>query len=277
MSEEIAPGEPKPAVDPHAHRFRAAAAHYLQGRPAYSPVLIADVALLCGLERTHRVMDLGCGPGQIALAFAPLAAEVVAVDPEPAMLAIASEQARTAGAANISCVAGSSETIGPALGRFRLVTIGRAFHWMNRARTLERLDALIEPMGAVALFGDRHVAEVPENEWHPRYRAIVDRYAAEDTTHPKNRAPGWWSNEAVLLDSPFARLERIAVTERRRTPVRVFVDRTLSMSSTAPDRLGEAKTGELVREVTELMNSLATDGLVTEVIDTHALIARRAG
>ena len=50
-------------------RFRSAAAHYLRGRPAYSDALIRDVALLCGLDGTGRLLDLGCGPGQLARAF----------------------------------------------------------------------------------------------------------------------------------------------------------------------------------------------------------------
>ena len=262
-------------ADPHAHRFRTASAHYLKGRPPYAPALIQDVALLVGLGTSHRVMDLGCGPGQIALAFAPFVAEVVGVDPESAMLEIATEQAQAAGVANIRFVAGSSETIGPALGRFHLVTIGRAFHWMDRVRTLERLDALIDPGGAIALFGDRHLAEVPENDWHPAYRDLVARYGAEDTTHPKHKAPGARNNESVLLDSPFPRLERIAVIERRQTPVSAFVDRALSMSSTAPDRLGDEKVRALVGEVTALMNAHAANGMVAEVIETYALLARR--
>jgi len=48
------------------------------------------VAQLCSLTRRHRILDLGCGPGQLAIAFAPYAASVVAIDPEPKMLRAAS-------------------------------------------------------------------------------------------------------------------------------------------------------------------------------------------
>jgi ubiquinone/menaquinone biosynthesis C-methylase UbiE len=47
------------------------------------------VAARCGIDATHRILDLGCGPGQLALAFAPLAGEVLGIDPEPEMLRIA--------------------------------------------------------------------------------------------------------------------------------------------------------------------------------------------
>ena len=67
MSIETVPYEPR--------RFRTAAAHYLAGRPAYAPRLISRVAAICSLDNSHRLLDLGCGPGQLARAFAPLAAE----------------------------------------------------------------------------------------------------------------------------------------------------------------------------------------------------------
>src|SRR5271165_1053766 len=78
-------------------RFRTAARHYLAGRSAYSPRLIGHVAQLTGLATEDRVLDLGCGPGMLAGAFAPLAGEVVAMDPEPEMLRIAEKEFGRAG------------------------------------------------------------------------------------------------------------------------------------------------------------------------------------
>jgi 2-polyprenyl-3-methyl-5-hydroxy-6-metoxy-1,4-benzoquinol methylase len=258
--------------NPDERRFRTAAAHYLDGRPAYAARLIHRVVELTGLDRTHRVMDLGCGPGQLAIAFAPFAAEVLAIDPEPAMLEIATAQGARAGV-SVRFMRSHSGELGPALGHFRLVTIGRAFHWMDRKATLECLDTLIEPGGAIAFFGDRHPG-VQANAWDEPYTELLRRYGAEDKTHPVHRAPKLFRHEEILLDSPFATLERIAVIERRRTPVATFVERAFSQSSTAPDRLGE-KAEQLAREVEALMKGSAQDGLVTEIVETHALLARR--
>jgi chemotaxis signal transduction protein len=78
----------------------------------------------------------------------------------------------------------------------------------------------------------------------------------------------------VLLDSPFPHLERISVIERRHTPLEFFVDRALSMSSVSQSQIG-ARADELAREVTEVMAPFAKDGLVVEVVESEALIARR--
>jgi hypothetical protein len=194
------------------------------------------------------------------------------MDPEPEMLRIAREPAAQAGR-TIDYREGSSSQLGPELGRFRLVAIGRAFHWMDRQETLQRLDSIIEPEGAVVLFWDNHLP-VPDNRWVDVFEGLIDRYAIHDRGRAMRRSPDWLRHEAVLLDSPFSYLERIAIIERRATPVEGFVDRALSLSSVSRDRIG-AQADDLAREVREVMATFAKDQMVTEVVETEALIARR--
>lgn len=260
----------EPPFEPR--RFRSAAPYYLDGRPPYAALLVRRVAELCALSRAHAVLDLGCGPGQLAVAFAPLAGSATAVDPEPEMLRLAAENAARAGV-EVRLIQGSSFDLDLQLGPFHLVTIGRAFHWMDRARTLEQLDRMIEPDGAVALFATDHPA-VPDNAWQDSFEALLDRYSEGQSARNAHRAPGALKHEAILLESAFNRLERISVIERRRTPLERFVDRALSFSRTSRDKIG-AKSDELAREVRDAMVSFAMDGLVTEVVASAALIARR--
>jgi ubiquinone/menaquinone biosynthesis C-methylase UbiE len=189
-------------------RFRSTAVHY-HARPAYAPRLIALVAELCRLGPADRLLDLGAGPGPLAIAFRPYVGSVLAVDPEPEMLARAAENAAAAGVA-IDFRAGSSADLpqpgrddgAEPFGRFKAVTIGRAFHWMDRAETLRRLDAMVEPDGAIALFHDSH-PKLPENDWLKAYSALGERYAPAAAAW---RGPDFLAHEAVLLASPFAAL-----------------------------------------------------------------------
>ena len=252
------------------HRFRTAASHYLAGRPAYAPRALARVVELCCLKPTDRVLDLGCGPGQLARAFAPVVAEVVGIDPEPEMLRVARQDTP----ANAIWTQGSSYDLGPHLGRFKLVTMGRSFHWMDRVDTLQRLDQIVEADGVVALFSADH-PELPDNAWRAEYRAILDRYAERDTGRHR-RGPGWVPHSAVLLDSPFSMIEEISVFERRPLAAPVLVERALSMSSTSRAILGE-RTDAFVGELTALIERLAPTGDLVEVVATTALMARRPG
>ena len=266
MPEHVIPFQPR--------RFAGAAPHYLLGRPPYAPALFRRVAELAGLCSRHRVLDLGCGPGLLAGGFAYFAAAVLAMDPEPDMLAIGA--ARIDGVlTNVTFLQGSSYDLGPEIGErfgpFHLAVIGRAFHWMDRADTLARLDTLIAPGGAVALFSDRH-PEVPDNAWLKQFYAIRDRYS--DELQAAWRQPGWPSHEAMLLASPFCRLERMGVVERRRIRPARLVDRALSMSGTSRTRLGD-RAEQFAAEIAALAESVATDGLVDELVESVALLAFR--
>lgn len=256
------------------HRFRTAAESYARGRLNYPAELIARVVLLAGLKETHRVMDLGCGPGFLAVAFAPYAREVVGVDPEPAMLEQAAQYAAQS-RARIQWVLGSSFDLGEDLGRFQLVTMGRSFHWMDRPATLETLSKLVSDNGAVALFGDAHL-DMPTNHWKKRFEEVLKPFAEKDPSHGGHRRgnPSWLPHEAVLLDSKFNHLERISVVRQIETPVERLVDRALSMSSTSPQRLG-AELGRLMERLRAALSEEAKDGVITEVVESEALLAFR--
>ena len=255
------------------HRFQNAATHYRRGRTPYPPKLIRRVAEVMELQEQHRVLDLGCGPGQLAIGFAYFSGEVIGIDPEPQMLAIAARAAEGL-TPNVTFRLGSSFELDRALGSFRLVTMGRSFHWMDRAETLRTLDGMIDREGAVVLFRESHV-EVQENEWYQEWRAITERYAKDDPTRAQRRDSRWLSHEQVLLSSPFSRLEAVSFIGRQFNTVDSLIERARSMSSLSRQQIGE-QSDHLERDLrTLLAGALSGDGFVAEVLEWTALIARR--
>ncbi|MFF8618219.1 class I SAM-dependent methyltransferase [Streptomyces sp. NPDC015350] len=109
--------------------FASTAPYYAAHRPRYAPEFYALLADRFGLDGTQRVLDLGAGPGIIALDLAPLVGTVIAVDPEKGMLEegrrLAAEQAIT----NIDWHEGGSTTL-PAMdiGPVLLTVMGAAYH-----------------------------------------------------------------------------------------------------------------------------------------------------
>jgi SAM-dependent methyltransferase len=251
---------------PSERRFRSTVSHYIAGRLRYPPALIAAVAGALGLAGEARVLDLGCGPGFLAIAFAPFVGHVVAMDPEPGMLAAAREAARGQ-QERFTFVLGGSEDLGPELGRFSLVTMGRSFHWMDREKTVAQLDTMVEPTGGIALFRDRH-PEVPQNAWHAAWRTIRDRYAEADPRHHAR------DHERVLRQSAFADIRRLTERIERRASVDELVARSLSQSTTSPERLGAAQAG-FEAELRATLAPYVVDGWVTELVEAEALLATR--
>lgn len=260
------------AVPFEPHRFRSAAAHYRAGRPPYPPALLRRAAQATGLGEGDRVLDLGCGPGPLAIGFAFFAAEVLAVDPEPRML----EQAAAAAegiAPNLAFRLGSSNDLDASFGRFHLAVMGRSFHWMDRPATLAALDTMIEPHGAVVLFGTDY-PDVPANGWRAAWRALLDRYAEDDAWRRQRRDPNWLPHEAILLRSPFCRLETLAVIERRTRTAESLVEYALSRSSTSRARIG-SRADVMLAEARAFLARVAPAGTVDEVVRCTATIARR--
>ncbi len=251
------------------NRFHSAAPHYF-ARPSYSPRLIARVVTEVGLTASDRVMDLGCGPGLLAIAFAPFVKDVVGIDPNAAMLAAAEAAARDF-AGRIRFVEGSSNDLDDRFGHFRLATMGRSFHWMDRTDTLKRLDRIIDPGGAVALFDVDTIGE-GSSHWHARFREIVERHSAGKAEW---RSPDWVHHEAFLLASPFSLVDGFSVVERTTFPAVQIVDLAFSMSRTSPQALGPDKAAALAADLKALAAEVAVDGMVSEIRKSNVLLARR--
>lgn len=261
------------APDFDTRRFKSAAAHYLAGRAPYPAALIRRTAQLLELRDTDRLLDLGCGPGQLAMAFAPLAGEVVAMDPEPEMLAVAREASATL--PNVKVVEGSSTDLGTQLGTFRAALIGRAFHWMERVETLRRFNDLITPDGAVVLFGTVGIA-VPSNGWGQAYRDLCKHYAAGHDKSGPPRSEDLSAQVPVFIESAFSQVEQITVFWKWHFNAEVLIDQALSMSSTSRSRLGD-RADDMVAELRTAIPTWSPDGTFTELQACSALIARRPG
>jgi SAM-dependent methyltransferase len=253
------------------HRFRSAVAYYGH-RTAYPPALIDWVARRTALGPSDRVLDLGCGPGTLAVPFARLGCEVVALDPEPAMLAAARSAAQREGV-TVTLVEASSDDLEAIDGPFRIVTMGRSFHWMDRQPTLEALERLVEPGGAVVLFGD-------ERLWDDGWRAVYDRLAeAYDTggltARAARRAPGWLPHEAVMAASPFPCMERHGFVMTETLTADDIVGRAYSYSATSPDRLADRRE-EFEAELRTALAELSPADRFSAIVEPWALVAERA-
>ena len=253
-------------------RFKSAVPFYERYRLGYPERLIRRVIALAGLRPGDRVLDLGTGPGFLAVPFAKAGMAVTAADPEPAMLDAAGAAAQTAGV-ELTLWQGGSYELTPEMGSFKLVTIGRAFHWMDRTATLQMLDKMVTPDGGVAFFHDAHPA-VPENGWFKALHDISDRYT-KDTQHAAERKHGGHRRyEPYLFASAFTRLDGLSVTSRDDITLDALVGRAFSMSSCAPEKLGERQPA-FEADLRAALAPFATNGTVTEVAEMVALLARR--
>ncbi len=255
------------------HLFRSTIPYYERFRAPYPEALIATVAQLCGVGPASPVLDLGCGPGQLAIAFARLGAAVTAMDPDRAMLDLAQARAAEAGVI-LRLIEGSSFDLAPALGRFQLVTMGRSFHWMDREATLAALDAMIEPGGAIVLFSDERL-EPPKPDWSALVGRLRAEFLPERDAERRRRMSERQGCRAVLARSAFSRpLDTRGVVLHRALTADAVVGAVYSHSDTSPDALGERRAA-FEAALREGLTRLSPEGLFSERIEVTAAIARR--
>jgi SAM-dependent methyltransferase len=160
--------------------YTGTAWYYARFRPTYPPSLVTVLRDHYGLDGSGRLLDLGCGPGPVAIALAKLFDEVIAMDPESEMLDEGRAAAKRANVSNVEWIHGAAKDLSPALGRFRLVTMGNSFHWMDRARTLDALYDLVLEGGGVAVVG--HGAPIPApppTRWRVAINDVVRDYLGD--------------------------------------------------------------------------------------------------
>src|SRR4051812_14709683 len=134
--------------------FRGTAAWYAQFRRGY-PVGVFDLLeAQAPLTRASRVLDLGCGTGQVALSLAARVASVTGVDADDDMLAEAAAAAERAGTKNCRWVHGSAESFADAADSYDLVVAASAFHWMDRALVASNVHELLASGRLFAVLGN---------------------------------------------------------------------------------------------------------------------------
>ncbi len=197
--------------------------YYVRHRPRYPAELIARLAAEAGLDVESRVLDLGSGPGHVAIPLAAHAGEVVAVDPEPEMLAALG----AAAPGNVRPVEGRAEDVDESWGSFALATAGRSFHWFDADVVFDRLARVTTQL---ALIGD----------WAPQDRMqslVVDLALEVLGETPSHREPRRY--RSLLEASPFADVVELSVVHERSWTREELIGLAYSTSVSSPERLGE--------------------------------------
>jgi SAM-dependent methyltransferase len=126
----------------HASSFGAAAVAYAEHRPDYAPA-----AVRWALEPAPgpRVLDLGAGTGKLTGTLVALGADIIAVEPDPAML---TELRRAL--PDVPALPGRAEAIPLPDASVDAVVAGNALHWFDMAVAGPEIARVLAPGGILA-------------------------------------------------------------------------------------------------------------------------------
>ncbi len=246
-------------------RFASTVAYYGIARPPYGSAFFEALAHQLCLNGTERLLDVGTGPGVVAIGLAPYCREVIGVDPEPGMVEAARAAAEHAGA-TVSFIEGRFEDAAAKLGAFDLVSIGRAIHWLDPEPAHEALERALAPRGKVLVCGATS-AKDGRNPWLETFNAVRDRWKGDRPSR---------DHHTFFADGQFTRTRAIRVEETYAVPVERLVDRVLSMSTSSSARLGD-EVPAMKTAMREALAPFAADGMIEDVVESRAEVFERAG
>lgn len=265
--------------------YQGTAAYYVGGRPHYSPDLVETLAAELRLDGSGLLLDVGCGPGIIAVELHPFFGQVFALDPDSAMLEEGKLHAQSRGIADIRWIQARAEEISSlGLDWARLVTFGQSFHWTDRERVAEDVYDSLEPGGAMALIN--HVTEgrpQPAGPGHPliphaAIREVIGRFLG-----PRRRAGRGFAPESAMSHEEVIGKSRFDAPQRLYCPgrpdivqdVEAVLANYLSTSFAAPHLFG-SRLEEFKQAAREALYHQNPEGLFWDWPgDTEILLAAR--
>jgi trans-aconitate methyltransferase len=222
--------------------FYGTAEYYRQYRPGI-PQEVADV-LAAAVARSggRRLLDVGTGTGLVVDALLGTFDDVIAIDNDSEMLAAAEAALRPRlpdGGRLILQQTTAEEFTPPSGWQADLVTICRAFHWLDQTTVLNRLDAQVDQDGAVAIFGDNSFW-VATSPWKSAVRKVVQEFLGEqrragNSTFQHHNRP--YSD--ILRESPFNEVEEVTIPVTRTWTADTILGYLYSTSFATPHLFGE--------------------------------------
>jgi len=224
------------AAVPRRLTFGAHAREYERARPAWPE----EAARWLVPEAAELVVELGAGTGKLTRAVAALGVRVVAVEPDPRMLAVL----RGLG---LDGLEGSAEAIPFEAGAADVVVAGSSFHWFELEPALREIHRVLKPAGRLG-FGWNH-----RDDRHPAIARMGEAvYAAQART----RGPRWRSRDwpAEIAESGLFRDVEHALFEHvHELPREALDDHLMSYSGVAA--LAEDERRRVSADVAEILDA----------------------
>jgi len=155
-------------------RFSNRVENYVRYRPSYPAEIVPFLESKLGLQKQHRIVDVGSGTGLFAEILLKQGYSVIGIEPN--------EDMRTAGEQRLGHYPGftsrrhRAEQTGLRHESVDLITVAQAFHWMDREKTKKEFERILKPGGHIVLAWNLRLKNTP---FLREYDQLKDEFALE--------------------------------------------------------------------------------------------------
>jgi len=140
---------PEPTARSYGKVFDEIADEYDRRRPAYPDELVDQACQVAGIGSGDRVLEVGCGSGQLTRALVARGLHVTALEPGKSLIALARQNLE--GAGEVEFVNAQFEDALLPSEQFRAVFCASAFHWIDPKVSWQKAADVLVPGGTLAL------------------------------------------------------------------------------------------------------------------------------
>ncbi|MEU5632225.1 class I SAM-dependent methyltransferase [Streptomyces rishiriensis] len=257
--------------------FAGAAPYYAAYRPGIPEAAVCLLRQTVASKQHPVLLDLGSGTGQVPAALHAAFAEIDVVERDPGMLAEADKALAGLHDTTVRLHNKPAEEFVPPHADWAadVVTVCRAFHWMDQPAVLSLLEGCTAKDASVVIMGDGSLWTA-RSAWTDALRALIQEYtgserrAGKDKTYAAHDRP----YREILAESAFADVEEHAIPiERPWTPQTVVG--YLYSTSFAARPLFSDRLEEFEERALALLTEYADVGVLIEHASFDVLLARR--
>jgi SAM-dependent methyltransferase len=157
--------------------FNDVAEEYDRNRRAYPDVLVDHACRAARIAAGDRVLEIGCGTGQLTRSLLARGLRVTALEPGDQLIAIAAENLRRAG--DVEFVHVRLEELQLPGERYKAVFSASAIHWTDPDLSWRRIAELLGPGGTLALIQYFGLHEQRSADDQEELLAAMGRHAPE--------------------------------------------------------------------------------------------------
>ena len=164
---------------------------YDRHRPRPPRAVLELLSRYARAPQPKLVVDLGCGTGLSARAWSGLAQQVIGIEPNPAMLAVAE------GAPEVEYRTAYAQATGLDDGVADIVTCSQSFHWMEAPPTLAEATRILRAGGVFAAY-DYDMPPAVDPEVDAAFKAYLGRRREARAKRSIRQGADLWSKDKHL-------------------------------------------------------------------------------